>query len=368
MPQCPDPYNPGQQIDCPPTEKTFQNIGSCFLIPSDQHFTVPPGGGSPSVPHTFYVEGIAAGQVDITFTVSGDNSLSANDKVRLTVVETDIDIARLGGAGYPGPTVAESTEHKQGSITKVLNPNVGIYPEDTIEPEVGDGTAPNLQWGLHLTHFSLQPIDMIDEFTFKLRKRPIAGSPKIRLFRKTGTEPDNYEVLFDGTDDGEEEVAFESDWFDDEVIFDFIAGGLVEIELVALFNGFELHVDRVRASGIACPPKDGRIIYVNPSSSDPSDPQTDPIPFDDYDTTAAHTIEDALVVAAANENVLIDPHLGNYEEQGLVVSNSICLAGLSLNWLQNLGIDYEDHPDIVNLGSRICLNAQDHGPEWIIPN
>jgi len=93
--KCPDPNTPGELIDCPDpaTEKRFKDLGNCFLVESEQYFYVPDGGGSPSVPHTFYVEGIAAGQVDITFTVSGDgDGLFADDKVRLTVVKVDIDV------------------------------------------------------------------------------------------------------------------------------------------------------------------------------------------------------------------------------------------------------------------------------------
>lgn len=223
----------------------------------------------------------------------------------------DLDIYRLGSA----TTVAEDIDDKEGSITKVLNPNEG----EILPP----ASSPNLTWALKIEpNINISGLPSGNVFTFKFRKTVIsaADDPQIKVYR------DNTVIM--DVSDTESTLQNMTDLSADFRV-EFIGGGICDLKLVAFKNGNEWCSDSVRMSGIACPPKSGHIIYVNPGSTAPA------APYNDFVNTAAHDIATAVSASADNDNVVVSAGTSYSLSTSLTVDKSIVLGGLGLRWIDN---------------------------------
>jgi len=113
---------------------------------------------------------------------------------------------------------------------------------------------------------------------------------------------------------------------------EYAEGGIIGVELSTQIPALDNAVvaDTVRATGIACDPKPGRILFVNPSGTAGS-------PCNDYTDACAVTIGNALAVAEGGgwhgDNIVLS--CGTYLEYGLEVSGykDVLIAGMGARFI-----------------------------------
>ncbi len=216
----------------------------------------------------------------------------------------NIDIARLGGEA-----VDQDIEDVEGSITKVLNPNL----------EDEDPESPNDTFGLGLINLKSSFEDK-SGLEFSIELKPVASGAEIKIW-KDGSE------YSPGT-------KFEKSELSADYSVTFISGGIVDIELVAYESGARIGSDIVRAVGIACKPKSGSILYVNPDSSGDGE-------NNDYKKTPLKKVDDGVKELSSNDNLVIAD--GTYSESNITVNVSAVISGLAPKWSENTDDKWDDN-------------------------
>ena len=223
-----------------------------------------------------------------------------SDTATLYVKEPNLGIWRNGAR------LDTATARDSGSITRILNPHRDETPGTgrehgislKLDPAGIPGATPALTYELRLKSISdarnTGRVRVYDGESLVL-ENPAGGSASAVLTENQLTGGGDF-------------------WLE------FERGGIVELELAVLSGSSECCVSQpVRASGIACDPFPGSLLFVNPSGTVGS-------PYNDFTRACSDDIATALSVASSGQNVLVAG--ATYDEWNLTVPEGVLLAGL----------------------------------------